>query len=340
MTTVINCCERDHWLWLVVSLLAVSGSLTAVADGQEHATRVVRLLDDTRFERGFVVWSPKSGSHVREGAIGPGDSAAEPIWGLAQWHSRFTLAEADREQLPDGSVRFADRAKSVTFFPPEAEADIAMALTASIEYDGRAPRQGDPWPHLLAERNLLAHPAVTELESLHMAVRYRLVKADVHRPVGFDSRLHTAQFVFYITVQNRNRQSVGFGDYYWFGVPMYDARYRLPRAHKAVDRASDRNPATGKFIFNPGGECYTTDSAHDGDWVAIQKDLLPLIHEGLETAWRMGYLQDSRKMADYRLMGMNTGWEVTGPLDVEMQVADLRLEATIRDTEVDRSGSQ
>jgi hypothetical protein len=128
-------------------------------------------------------------------------------------------------------------------------------------------------------------------------------------------------------VQNRNHQSTGFGDYYWFGVPLYDARDRLPRAHKAVDKGSDRKPATGKFIFNPGGERYTTNSAHDGDWVAIDKDLLPLIREGLETAWDKGFLQDSHDPADYRLMAMNTGWEVTGPLDVEMQLKGLRLEA-------------
>ena len=65
------------------------------------------------------------------------------------------------------------------------------------------------------------------------------------------------------------------------------------------------------------------------EWVTIKKDLLPLMREGLKTAWKMGYLLDSRDMADYRLMAMNTGWEVTGPIDVEMQVAGLRLEATV-----------
>ena len=312
----------------LIVILVLSSSVLAIA--QENAARVVPLLDDTRFERGFTVWSPEPGRHVDEGAIRPSDSTARPVWGLAQWHSRFTLAEAKREQLPDGSVCFTDGAKTVTFFSPGAEADISFALNGNIEYGSRAPQPGDPWPHLLAERKLLVHPAVTELESVRIAVRYRLVKADVHRPDGFDPRRHTAQFVFYITVQNRNRQSAGFGDYFWFGVPMYDTRYRLPRAHKAVDKGSDRKPATGKFIFNPGGQRYTTQSAHDGEWVAIEKDLLPLIREGLETAWRMGYLQDSRDMADYRLIAMNTGWEVTGPLDVEMQVAGLRLEAVLK----------
>jgi len=313
-----------------ITVFVLSWLTSGFAAPQDHADRVVPLLDDTRFERGFIVWSPKPGRHVRQGVLRPSDSAPEPVWGLAQWHSRFTLAAAKREQLPSGAMRFSDGAKAVTVFPQGNEADASFALTGSIEYDGRAPQPGDPWPHLLAERKLLAHPAVTELESLRMAVRYRLAKADVHRPDGFDLRLHTAQFLFYITVQNRNQQSVGFGDYFWFGVPMYDTRYRLPRAHKAVDRGSDRKPASVKFIFNPAGKRYTTQSAHDGDWVTIEKDLLPLIREGLETAWQRGYLQDSRKMDDYRLIAMNTGWEVTGPLDVEMQVAGIRLDAVLK----------
>jgi len=44
----------------------------------------------------------------------------------------------------------------------------------------------------------------------------------------------------------------------------------------------------------------------------------------------MGYLLDSHKMADYRLQSMNMGWEVTGPLDVEMQVAALQLNAVLK----------
>lgn len=299
------------------------------AAGHAGAGDRIALLDDTSFRRGFRVWSPKAGKKVAQGVIRPGGAAGAPVWGLAQWHSRFTLAGAQPERLAGGAVRFADRAKAVTFHPPGGKAAIAFALAGSIEYGGAAPRRGDPWPHLLAQRRLKAHPAVTDMAALHFAIRYRLVKAAVHRPDGFDPRRHTAQFVFFLTVQNRNRQSAGFGDYFWFGIPLYDARYRLPPAHKAVDRGSDRKPATGKFIFTPGAKRYTSRSAHDGDWVTIEKDILPLVREGLETAWRRGYLGDSRDRADYRLGGMNTGWEVTGPLDVAMQVGGLRLEAVV-----------
>ena len=54
--------------------------------------------------------------------------------------------------------------------------------------------------------------------------------------------------------------------------------------------------------------------------------------EGLEVAWERGYLKDSHDPSDYRLSGMNTGWEVTGPIDVEMQVRGLRLEARMKAT--------
>jgi len=254
-------------------------------------------------------------------------TTSEPVWGLAQWHSRFSLGQAQPERRSDGSVRFFDGAKSVTFFPAGAAADLALALGGNTEYSGKAPQPGDPWPHLLIERSLLAHPAITELLSVRFQIRFRLVKADVHRPDGFDARRHTAQFLFYLTVQNRNRESPGFGDYFWFGVPMYDTRFRIPRAHKALDKGSKKKPGTGKFIFNPSGNRYTTQSAHDRHWITIDKNLLPLIREGLETAWQRGYLQDSHNPSDYRLSSMNLGWEVTGPLDVEVHIQGLRLEA-------------
>jgi hypothetical protein len=289
----------------------------------------IPLLDDPRFERGFWVWSPKPGKKVHQGLLQVRATKPPPAWGLAQWHSRFTLAGSRPERLPNGCVRFGDGAKVVSFFPSDAEPDIAFGLDANTEYQNKSPAKGDPWPHLLAERKLLTHPSVSDLQKLRLQIRYRLTQCEIHRPDGFDPRRHTAQFVFYLTVQNRNRQSPGFGDYYWFGVPLYDTRHRIPKAHKAIDKGSDRKPATGKFIFNPGGERYTDKSAHDGDWVAIDKNLAPLIREGLATARACGFLRDSRDPADYRLIAMNTGWEVTGPLDVEMQLAGLSLVATM-----------
>ena len=109
---------------------------------------------------------------------------------------------------------------------------------------------------------------------------------------------------------------------------MYDARSPLPSRFTAPDKGSALKLGTGKFIYMPAGEEYTTRPAKDGKWVTIDRDLLPLMRQALESAWTAGYLRDSHRPGDYELGGMNMGWEVTGPLDVAMQVRGLSLAAT------------
>ena len=108
---------------------------------------------------------------------------------------------------------------------------------------------------------------------------------------------------------------------------MYDARYRHLPGHKAADFSTDHKRGTGKYIFNPAGRRYTLESAHDGKWITIEKDLLPLMHEALRSAWDQGFLADSHELDDYGLGGMNCGWEVTGPWNVAMQIKGLKLVA-------------
>ena len=110
------------------------------------------------------------------------------------------------------------------------------------------------------------------------------------------------------------------------GIPLYDDRSRFPKEHKAQDFGG-----TAMFIFTPGGEVFADRSAHDRDWITIDKDLRPLFVESLETAWQRGFLRESRDLADYRITGMNLGWEVPGLFDVAVQVRDLSLEVELVD---------
>jgi hypothetical protein len=41
-------------------------------------------------------------------------------------------------------------------------------------------------------------------------------------------------------------------------------------------------------------------------------------------------LPDSRDAGDYQLGSINCGWEVTGPLDVAIEIRGLRLQAVTR----------
>jgi len=316
---------------IVVGLLlcVVITSVREVA-GQTVA-RAVSLWDDTRWERGLIVWSPKPGRHVRQAELRPWADRETPVWGVAQWHSRFTLADAKPEKLTSGAVRFFDGAKAVVFGPADSEqADLILALDATQEYGPRSPESGDPWPHLLVERRLTEHPAMTELASVPFHIRYRLLKARADERPGWNDRRHTAQFVFYVTVQNLNRSSPGHGDYLWFGLLLYDRRHRFPPAYAAQDIGSSKKKGTGRFIFQPDFKRVSQRSPHDGEWVTIDADLLPTMREALDTAWQRGYLEDSKDPADYRLGSMNMGWEITGPIDAAVQVQGLRLDARMK----------
>jgi hypothetical protein len=132
--------------------------------------------------------------------------------------------------------------------------------------------------------------------------------------------VHAAQFQVFFTVQNRNRQSPGHGDLLWFGIPVYDNRHRHPLEHKSKDFGG-----TGKFIFTPEGRTFMTGSAHDGGWITIDADVLPLMREAVETAWARGFLSGSKQPGDYAIGGMNMGWELPGTFDVELEIRNLSL---------------
>jgi hypothetical protein len=305
---------------------------TFLAGALFQAQGAAELIGDARFERGMKVWLPAPGKKVEAGVLrGAGaEAAGQPVWGLAQWHSRFDLSGTRREALPSGAARYFDGAKAVVFGAGGGGPDLVLELNGRTEYSERAPEKGAAWPHLLVEQELRSHPAMDRLEAAEFHIEYRLERAEVHRLPGWDAQRHTAQFLFYTTIQNRNRASRGFGDYLWFGVPMYDARYPLPRRHAAMDRSTPQKQGTGKFIFNPGGERYNPKPLRIGEWARIECDLLPLMREAMETAWTAGFLADSRDARDYQLAGMNLGWEVTGPLDVSMAVRGFGLRAQSR----------
>jgi hypothetical protein len=279
-----------------------------------------------------MVWLPTPGVHAFAGTIKPQGAAGEPVWGAAQWYSHFNLANAPHQVLVSGSSRFFDGAKAVTFGSPASQdTDIILAVNGHKEYGEHAPEKGDAWVHLLMEQELASHPILPALHAVPFRIEYRLLKSQAFHVAGWDGQRHTAQFQLFITIQNGNSDSKGKGDYLWFGVPMYDARSDLPKPFKAPDITSAKKAGTGKYIFNPGGAQFATKPAKDGEWVSIDRDLLPLMRDSLEAAWSAGFLKDSRRPDDYQLTGMNMGWEVTGPLDVAMQVRGLSLAAVKED---------
>jgi hypothetical protein len=293
-------------------------ALVATAEAREER----ELIGDNHVQQGLVLWETPPGKHVRYGEL-PGTETGKPVWGLSQWSSRFPLATNAPLKTRDGALIWSNAAKMVAVGPSGSRrADLCLAVNSGAEYSPKSRNAGEPWVHLLVEQEFDPPTALAGLSAAQFHVEARLRRAKRLPMENYSPGVHAAQFTIYFTVQNRNKKSPGHGDLVWFGVPVYDDRDRFPKAFKERDFGG-----TEKFIFTPEGNIFTSNSTHDGQWVSLDKDLLPLMREALTTAWGRGFLKGSKEFGDYYIGGIYMGWELPGSYDVEMQVRNLSLKA-------------
>ncbi len=286
---------------------------------QERVT--TELIRDPHFQSGFHLIDPKPGRRRAYGRLSGVELNSEPVWDLDQWSSRFPLTAEPPRNLKPGVQCWLNPGKTIRRGAPGlTEADLSLGVNAITEYDKRARKAGEPWVHLLVEQSFADPPALANVASARLQLKARLLRSEFQRTDDYSPGLHAAQFQMFLMLQNRNRESRGHGHLVWFGIPLYDDRSPFPKEHKQQDTGG-----TAMFIFTPGGEVFSDRSAHDGQWITVDKELRPLFLEALETAWQRGFLLESRDLADYRITGMNLGWEVPGLFDAEMQVRDLSL---------------
>ncbi len=299
-----------------------AGSRARVAGADPAGDR--ELLVDPSFQRGFRLCEPTPGKRVPYGEL-RGFEPGAPAWDLDQWSSRIRL-EPDLTANSPGIRRWENGAKSVVLghripsLPAADVADVALGVKASVEYAGHARKADQPWVHLLLEQAIAGAPSIAELRRARFRIEARLQSSKLHRTDDYSPDRHAAQFQVFLALQNTRETSPGKGRLVWFGIPLYDDRHRVPPEHKTRDTGG-----TDMFIFTPRGDVYAPKSAHDGDWIAVDHDLVPLLRESLTEAWSKGFLMESRNLADYRITSINLGWEVPGIFDVAMQVRGLSL---------------
>ncbi len=330
---------RNILLGCLCLLLAGCASRTDPRD--PYAPR--ELIPDPTFSGWFNLRGlgrPTDDGQVK-GVFRTAAPVGQPVWTLAQWASRHSLADpAQTRQAQTGTALFAisNASKRVTVDCRTGE--IALGLLASACYD-RPRRQGESWPHLLAQAPLtdVRHPAqacrLDGMRRLDLSFSCRL-DAFTDRHPQADPTLHAAQFVLFLYVQNLTPGDDGYGDMLWFGVPIFDNRY--PVAPERGHRDGGKDDASGKFIYSMPGKAVLADgqgfvrdgrlpTGPDARWVEFRVDAAPWIAYAFKLARRRGFLATS-DLSDLYVSGLNFGWEMPGTYDAAMRLRGLSLVAT------------
>jgi len=320
-------CSDKMYAWLGLGwALMIMPLVHAGAQGAS-----VELIADPNFEQGF---------QIKEEGVAPPPAkwmeSAVPVWQINHHYSKSSFAHTERFQFRRDGLTFEDDYGSLIVHPEDGEADVIVGLNASKEFGGLYRQAGDPWPHVYLSQRI-AHPggsgkespSIAGMKSLPFSVSVRLLHDQPNRKEGYNRSLHAAQFLLLFTVQNLNRQSPGYGDYYWLSIPLYDDREPVTALHAMQDKGSPKKKATDKLIYSIGVKPFTDAVVGSGQWVTVGGDLLPHMIAGLQEAWKRGFLPASQDLADYRLGSVILGWEVPGLNDVAIAVKDLHANAVL-----------
>ncbi len=311
---------------------ALCAFLVLVFTGTVRA-ELIELIADPHFQRGFAVLDPTPGALVVQGNLQWDTSAGPPVWQLGQWSSQSTIFGVSPTLQPSGARAYVNADKQIIAGGGAAapESDLILTINGQNEYGGAFRGASDPWPHLLVQQSISepgghlgsSAPSIADMSSLNFQMDARLLYDNRITTGGYDPSIHASQYNMFYTVQNLNTASAGFGDFLWFGTALYDDRVDVTGAFSFVDGFSQ------KLIYSVGIQPFTSERIADGNWMTIGGDLLPHMKAGLEEAWSRGLLLDSQDFADYKIGGMNMGWEMPGLNDASLQIRNFSVTATV-----------
>ncbi len=288
-----------------------------------------QLIRDRHFQRGFIVVNR---SNQEIGSIDSIFSNETKIWQFVFGSSQSNYNSLQPYQLlPSGAMLLEDDySRMIIASRDMGEADLTLGVWGLEQYGGvyYVPGVGQEWVYHLAQQQIsypgnydIGSPNISSLAKLDFSVFAQLLRAERNQRSGYNSNYHAAQYLIYFTIQNQNPNSVGLGDYLWFGVTIYDDRWEILGLNVQQDRGG-----TERLIYNLGNEPFISEGFIAGEpGKLFEKDILPAVRDALTRAWSNGFLTGSNNLSDYRVGGMNIGWEVPGLNNVEMKVKDLSL---------------
>lgn len=281
----------------------------------------VIILQDVNFDGDFSVLGTSNTNPVQTGILRfeNNETGINTVWKLAQWGSKHTISTA--KLITEGNSYIYENVSKriVKDIVEDGENILTLAVYASNEY--KSPRKtSQMWPHLLIEQTISDSYGFKGYEKILFTIDVRISQCENKMSTEFDQSLHCAQTTAYFTVSDQNIDSKGYGDFLWFGIPIFDSRFEYPPGAAVLDNGTAGG--SNKLIYTPPGNEILSQNLMDGNWEKISIDLLPYIKKAFEEGRTIGYLPDS-SWEDMKFTSFNLGWEVPGTFDVEMQIKNL-----------------
>lgn len=293
---------------------------------EDKGDKSIEIIQDRFFKNGISVKGHTSAQPEAIGYIFPfGENEKTTHWSIAQWGSHNTFSSPSFT-IQDDTIIYQNEAKRVYFYPQKDKTiRLGLEVYGSKEYEKPRKLEED-WVHLLLEQNFTDPTFLKDVKDLNYKIKSKLLFCDNKMGEDFNPDIHTAQITLFITIQNQNKTSSNHGDFFWFGLPLYDYRYKNILEYGAEDLGKE--DASKKFILTVASAELFKKSMHLMNWITIDKNIYPLIENAFKTAQKKGYMINS-EWNDLCISSMNIGWEVPGTFDCGILFDTPSLIATL-----------
>ena len=343
-----------------------TGGGTGGGEQQEHFTNApdgwVEALTDSDFSQGLYVYGVDSRYH----ATNPwyildtdAENRVDSVWKLAQWgcfvnyfldeelwprgyssyeendaYYVYPATEANNTLSADGWVNIRNNTNNVSvnaqtgaiklYADTRAEYGVTPAYTDAPRASN--PRKdGEAWPHLLIEQNIAGNVTLADLSGVYFDIGFTVQVCEDHTE-NKNTGLHSAQLLWYVLVQCIDQEKDSFGDFYWFGIPIVDARdgstdYYVP-PYSGLD--GGKGDATGAMIYNVSNYDFVEGGVQLGTKYEVSVDFYEEITAAFSELQQNDYFSDC-DLSDMRIYSTNFGWEIPGTYNVGVDVDWLSI---------------
>lgn len=290
-------------------------------------------LIDADFRNGFSIYDPTVNTNILNNYYRPLGNTTKPSWSLYQWSSKYDLSMGTQSSA-NSVYTIADTAKSLSW--DSNTNAITLELNASKEYGTTDRIDGQAWPHLLLQQNYSGASLVrlADQSSLRMKMDYTVTKCEDKMNGTVNENLHCVQFVWYVTLQNRNANSADKNQYMWFGIMLFDNRKVgvSVGAYNAAD--TGKVDATDQMIYQPATQDWAPNGVSPavGDNVSVDFNILPVAKAAFEQVKAQGKVFQNTTWEDLYIGSTNFGFEAQGTYDIAVTINQVGLIASRNET--------